>query len=92
MIVDFKVGREAQRAPQIAFVLRDPDAMVVGQSLHRARAQPVDAGVANMQDVRGGGLQHHHGHGADVAPVGVARLVGVMALARLRVQPAIGRA
>jgi len=88
VIVDFQMRRQAQRAAQVTFVVRDPDAVILGQLLDRAIPQAIDARVADMQDVRGGALEHHHGQRADVAAV----LVLPMALAALRMQPGVGRA
>ena len=58
-IVDFELRIHAQRATEIALVLRDPEPMIFGELLQSAVAQPIDSRIADVKDMRGGGLDHH---------------------------------
>ena len=60
--------------------------MVVGELLQRVAGQTVDAGVADVKEMRRGRLDDHGAQRADVAAVLV---IGILA-ARLRMQPGIG--
>src|SRR5690606_27456312 len=65
-----------------------PDPMLLGEQLQLAGAQPVEARIADMEQVRGGGLEYQRAEGADMAAVPV---ITVRAAPRLRMQPGVGR-
>ncbi|MGY4626164.1 hypothetical protein ACVWY3_003920 [Bradyrhizobium sp. USDA 4486] len=87
VVVDFELRIDAERAAEIGLLGGDDDAVIVGQLLQRLAGHAVDAAVADMEDVRGGRLNDHGAQGADIALVAV---IGILTLARLRVQPGIG--
>ena len=49
-IVDLDLRIDAERAAEIALFRRNDDAMIVGELLERVAGQPVDAGIADMED------------------------------------------
>ena len=77
-----------KRAAEIALLRRDDDAMVFGQLLERVAGDAVDAGIADMKQMRGRGLDDHRAEGADVALVFV---VEELASPGLGVQPGVRR-
>jgi hypothetical protein len=87
LVVDLELRVDAERAAEIGLLRRHDDAVIVGQLLERLAGDAVDAAVADMEDVRGGRLDDHGAEGADIALVAV---IGILALARLRMQPGIG--
>src|SRR5205085_10702710 len=85
LIVDLDLRIYPERAAEIALLRIDDDAMVVGELLQRVAGQPVDTGVADVEEMRGGRLDDHGGQRADIAAILV---IGVLA-AGLRMQPGI---
>ena len=53
LVVDLDLAAHAQRTRKVALLRRHPDAMVLGQLLQLVAAQAVDAGVADVEQVRG---------------------------------------
>ncbi len=76
LIIDFKLWIDPKRAAQVALFARHPETMVFGQLLQGIAAQPVDAGIAHMKQMRRGRLDDHAAEGADVAFVPVASGIG----------------
>src|SRR6476619_1758348 len=62
--------------------------MIVGELLEGAAGRPVDAGVANMKNMRGRGFDDDRAQCADIAFV---FLVGVLASPGLGMQPGVRR-
>ena len=87
LVVDLDLRIYAERPAEIALLRGDDDAVVVGQLLQRVAGQAIDAGIADVKEMRGGRLDDHGGERADVAAVLV---IGILA-AGLRMQPGIGR-
>ena len=58
-----------KRAAEIALLRRDDDAVIVGQLLERVADDAIDAGIADMKNMRGRGLDDHRAQGADIALV-----------------------
>ena len=86
-VVDFQMRVDAQRPAQAALLRRQPDPVLLGERFQLAVAQPIDARIADMEQVRGGGLEHQRAEGADMAAVTV---VAVRATPRLGMQPGVG--
>jgi hypothetical protein len=77
---------DAERAAQVAGLLRDPQPVILRELFESAVAQSVDAGVARVEEVRGAGLEHERGERADIA---VVAFIAIGTLPRLGVQPRV---
>ena len=86
-IIDLDLRIDAERAAQIALGRRHRDAVILGQLLERSAGQPIHARIADVEDVRGGALDHHR---AECAHIPLVAVVGVAPAPRLRVEPRIG--
>jgi hypothetical protein len=87
-VVEMQLRIDAHGLTQIAFVLGNPDSMILGQLLQCVVDQAIDAGVADMEEVGRRGFDDQRTQGADIAPVFV---VAVLTLLGLGVQPGVGR-
>ncbi|MNZ48412.1 hypothetical protein D3C78_661580 [compost metagenome] len=87
-VIDFQMWIDAQGAAQVALLRGDPHPVIVGQLFEGVVAQAIDPCVADMEDMRGGGLDDHGAQRAHIASVPV---VAVLALPGLRMQPGVGR-
>ena len=86
-VIQFQMRLEAQRAAQVVLATPDPHPVVFGERLHGVAAQPQDAHVTGVEEMGGAALEHQHGHGADVAALGI---VPVHAPLGLGMQPGVG--
>ena len=86
LVVHLEMGLNAERTAQIAGLLRNPHPVILRELLERAVAQPVDAGVAGVEEMRGAGLEHERGERADVP---VVAFIAIGALSRLGIEPRI---
>ena len=57
-VVDFDLLIHAQRAAEIALLRRDDDAVILGELFQALSRDPVDAGVADVKNVRRGRSDH----------------------------------
>lgn len=66
-VIDVEVQIDAERAGEEVLLLRHPDAMVLGELHKLALTQPVDAGVADVEQVCGRGFHHQRAQGRGTA-------------------------
>jgi hypothetical protein len=85
-IVDFELRADAQRAAEIALIRGNDQPMVVGQLLQVAVAEAINAAVADMEDMRGVGLDDQRAERAHITAVHV---VAVLAVPALRIEPGV---
>ena len=52
LVVDLDLRIYAERAAEIALLRGDDDAVVVGQLLQRVAGQAIDAGIADVEEMR----------------------------------------
>jgi len=88
LVVDVQIAVHAQSAGQVALGRRHPDPVILGQLRQLAAAQTVDAGIADVEEVRRRRLDDDGAEGAHIAALAV---VAVLAVLGLRMQPGIGR-
>ena len=70
-MVDLQMGADPQGPGKIAVLGRYLQTVIPGQLLKVAAAQPVDARIAHMEQVGGGGFDDQRTEGAHIPPVGV---------------------
>ena len=87
-VVDLDLRIDAQGAPQIALLGRNNDPVIFGQLFEAVSGDAVDAGIADMENVRGRRLDDH---GAERAHIAAVLVVKILALPGLRVQPGVRR-
>ena len=76
LVVDLDAGLHAECAAEIGLLRGDDDAVVLGELLQRAAGHPIDAAVADMEDVGRARLDDERAQRADIALVLVV-VVGV---------------
>ena len=72
---------------QAALFRGEPEPVIGAELFKLVVVNPVDAGVADMKQMCGGGPEHHHAQGTDIASVAV---IAVLALPGLGMKPGIG--
>ena len=81
-VVDLDLRIDAQGAAQIALLRRNDDPVIFGQLFEGVAGDAVDAGVADMKNVRRRRLDDHRAERAHVAPVLVVEDIGFAGFAR----------
>ncbi len=83
-VVDVEAQVDAQRAGEVVLVVRDPHPVIARQQLQGIAAQPVDAAIADVEQMHGGRFHHQRRERRRQT------LVRGVTLLALPVEPAVG--